>query len=65
MISVLDLLDNTSYASQRAVRDEVAAMDNEIRRRMDSGLSPDDMKTAMAARGAAQAAALILEKLFK
>ena len=65
MISVLDLLDDAPYASQRAVRDEVAAMDNDIRRRMDAGLSPDEMKTAQAARAAAQAASLILEKLFK
>lgn len=65
MVSVLDLLDNASYDSQRAVRDEIAAMDNEIRRSMDAGLSPDDMKIAQSARSAAQAAAAILERLFK
>ena len=64
MVSVLDVLDNASYGAQRAIRDEVAEMDASLRRRMDSGLSPDEMKTALAARNAVQSAAGILEKLF-
>ena len=39
-------------------------MDAELRRAMDQGLTPDDMKKAQAARAAAQAASAILEKLF-
>ena len=39
-------------------------MDADIRRTMDRGLTPDDMKTAQAARAAAQAASSILDKIF-
>ena len=63
-VSVLDILENAPYGAQTAVRDEVAAMDAELRRTMDMGLTPDDMKTAQAARAAAQAAASVLNKLF-
>ena len=63
-VSVLDLLENAPYGAQTAVRDEIAAMDAELRRTMDRGLTPDDMKTAQAARAAAQAAAVILDRLF-
>ena len=63
-VSVLDVLDESSYDAQRAIRDEVAAMDFQLRRTMDTGLSPDDMKKTLAAREAAQAASSILEKLF-
>ena len=63
-VSVLDIMENAPYGAQTAVRDEVAAMDAELRRIMDRGLTPDDMKKAQAARAAAQAAAAILDKLF-
>lgn len=63
-VSVLDIMENAPYGAQTAVRDEVAAMDAELRRTMDRGLTPDDMKKAQAARTAAQAAAAILDKLF-
>ena len=63
-VSVLDILENAPYGAQTAVRDEVASMDAELRRTMDMGLTPDDMKTAQAARAAAQAAASVLNKLF-
>ncbi len=63
-VSVFDILENAPYGAQTAVRDEVAAMDAELRRTMDQGLTPDDMKTAQAARAAAQAASSVLDKLF-
>jgi len=65
MTSVFDLLDNPSADSIRAVRDDIAAMDGDIRRSMDAGLAPDEMQKAQAIRSAVQAAAVILEKLFK
>lgn len=63
-VSTLEVLEESSYDSQRAIRDEVAAIDFQLRRAMDNGLSPDDMKKAMAGREAAQTASTILEKLF-
>ena len=63
-VSVLDIMENAPYGAQTAMRDEIAAMDADLRRTMDRGLTPDDMKTAQAARAAVQAAAVILDKLF-
>lgn len=63
-VSVLDIMENAPYGAQTAVRDEIAAMDAELRRTMDRGLAPDDMKTAQAARAAAQAASSVLDKIF-
>lgn len=63
-VSVLDIMENAPYGAQTAVRDEIAAMDAELRRTMDKGLTPDDMKTAQAARAAVQAAATILDRIF-
>jgi hypothetical protein len=63
-ISTLDILEGSSYDSQREIRDAVAEMDFQLRRLMDSGLSPEDMKKAQAGREAAQTASIILEKLF-
>ena len=63
-ISDFDIMENAPYGAQTAVRDEVVSMDAELRRAMDQGLTPDDMKKAQAARAAAQAASAILEKLF-
>ena len=63
-VSVPDIMENTPYGAQTAVRDEVAAMDADLRRAMDKGLTPEDMKTAQAARSAVHAAADILDKLF-
>ena len=63
-ISVFDIMENAPYGAQTAVRDEVAAMDAELRRTMDRGLTPEDMKTAQAALSAVQAAAVILDKIF-
>ncbi|WP_295639535.1 hypothetical protein [uncultured Mailhella sp.] len=63
-VSVLDIMENAPYGAQTAVQDEIAVMDADLRRAMDRGLTPDDMKKAQAARSAAQAAAVILDKLF-
>ena len=63
-VSVLDIMENAPYGAQTAVRDEVVSMDAELRRIMDRGLTPDEMKTAQAARAAAQAASSILNKIF-
>ena len=62
-VSVLDIMENAPYGAQAAVRDEVAVMESDLRRTMDRGLTPQDMKTAQAARAAVQAAAVILEKI--
>ena len=42
-VSVLDIMENAPYGAQTAVRDEVAAMDADLRRAMDKGLTPEDM----------------------
>jgi hypothetical protein len=63
-VSVLDLIKDASYGEQRKIKDEIADMEYSLRRAMDQGLSPDDMKKAQAAREAAQAASEILNKLF-
>ena len=62
-VSVLDIMENAPYGAQTAARDEVAVMESDLRRTMDRGLTPEDMKTAQAARAAVQAAAVILEKI--
>ncbi|MGN1037808.1 MAG: hypothetical protein ACI4P0_00255 [Mailhella sp.] len=62
-ISVLDIMENAPYGTQKAVRDEIADMEAGIRRTMDKGLTPDEMKTAQAARDAVQAASAILSKI--
>ena len=64
-ISVLDLAESGDTARQRALKDEMAALDFDFRRRMDAGLVPEDMKTALTVREAAQAASAILNKIFK
>lgn len=63
-VSVLDLAGGTDYAAQRAVKDEIATMDLSLRRTMDTGLPPEEMKQALAAREAVHAASAILDKIF-
>ena len=63
-ISAADAAESASYSDQTASRDEVADMDYRLRRAMDQGLTPDDMKQAQAAREAVAAASEILSKLF-
>ena len=61
-VSVLDMLETGT--GERAVRDEVLEMDLAVKRHMDAGLTPDDMVTAQRVRGATQAAARALDRLF-
>ncbi len=62
-ISVLDIIGKDEYNKARTIKDEVADIDNGIRKQMDAGLSVDDMKTARLVREAADAAATIVNKL--
>ena len=63
-VSILDLLDGQEYGPLRALRDDVAEMDASLRKIMDRGLTPDEMRAAQSARAAVQSASAILEKLF-
>ena len=47
-VSVFDLLESDNEAAKKTVRDEVADIQYSIRRAMDAGLSPDEMKAAQA-----------------
>lgn len=64
-LSVQDLLESSSYADQKAVRDEVAEMVGRLRSAMMAGLTPADMKLAEAEKAAADAADEILSKIFR
>lgn len=59
--SVMDMA--TGGMEFRAVRDEVLTMNLEIKRRMDAGLTPDEMAQAQKVFAASEAAGKILEKL--
>ena len=61
-VSVLDIMENAPYGAQTAVRDEVAVMESDLRRTMDHGLTPEDMKTAQAPRVPVPADGLLLSK---
>ena len=63
-VSVFDLLESDDATAKKAVRDEIADIQYEIRSAMDQGLSPDEMKTAKALRDAANAASEVLVELF-
>jgi hypothetical protein len=63
-VSLLDIMEKPSYDEQRKLREEVSAIDFELRRAMDAGLTPDDMQKAQAGRDAAHAALDILDKIF-
>ena len=62
-ISVLDVLENAPYGAHRQIGDELVDIESGIRKTMDQGLTPDDMKVAQAARDAAQAAIDIFNKI--
>ena len=47
-ISVSDAVESGSYSDQKAIRDEVADIAYRLRREMDAGLTPDDMKVVSA-----------------
>ena len=59
--SVMDM--NSSGMDFRMVRDEVLTMNLEVKRRMDAGLTPDEMAVAKKVFAATEAAGKILEKL--
>ena len=62
--SVSDMLEESSYTDQKAVRDEVADMIFRLRRTMDAGLTPDEMKVVAGEKAAAEAADEILAQIF-
>lgn len=64
-VSLLDIVENSSYDGLRRLRDEVAEMDLLLRRAMDRGLTTDEMEKAQASRTAVQAASRILEHIVK
>ena len=63
-ISAQDALESGSTVDQKTIRDEVSDIVYRIRREMDAGLTPDDMKVARAEKDAADAAEEILSKIF-
>ncbi len=63
-ISTTDALESGIAADQKQVRDEVADITARLRRAMDAGLTPEDMKAARAAKAAADAAQEILSHIF-
>ncbi len=64
-IAAADALEGASYIDQKTVRDEVFEISMRLRREMDAGLSPDDMKVAVAEKAAADAAGEILSRIFE
>ncbi len=64
-ISVTDAVESGSYCDQKVIRDEVADIAYRLRREMDAGLTPDDMKVVSAEKVAAEAAGEILSKIFE
>ena len=63
-VSAADALENADYEAQRRILDELADMSIRLRREMDAGLTPEDMKRAQAEKAAVEAAQTLLEKLF-
>ena len=63
-VSVLDIMESGDVSQQRALKDELAALDLSLRRHMDVGLVPEEMKLVTAEREAVLAASEILNKLF-
>ena len=63
-VSVLDIMESGDVSQQRALKDELSALDLSLRRHMDAGLVPEEMKLVTAEREAVLAASEILNKLF-
>ncbi|MCR5220624.1 MAG: hypothetical protein K6E31_06495 [bacterium] len=61
LISVMDM--NSSGMEFRALRDEILTMHLDVKRRMDAGLTPDEMAVTQKIFAATEAAGKILEKL--
>lgn len=64
-VSILDIIEKGDTFQLRAIKDEMAELDLAIRRLMDIGLVPEEMKKATAERQAVQAASIILNDLSK
>lgn len=64
-ISAADAIESRTPADERRIRDEVANIIFRLRRAMDAGLSPDEMKAAKGEKAAAEAAEELLSLLFK
>ena len=62
-VSVLDIIERGDTFQLRAIKDEMAALDLEFRKRMDAGLTPEEMREAVAVREAVQAALTVLNSL--
>lgn len=63
-VSVAELMENPPYGAQKAVREELFTMQQQIKAHMDTGLSQDEMTVAQSVRDAVNAADDILDKLF-
>lgn len=63
-ISVHDSLESGSLFDQKTIREETADIVYRLRREMDAGLTPDEMKVARAEKEAADAAEEILAAIF-
>ncbi len=61
LISVMDM--NSSGMEFRALRDEILTMHLDVKRRMDAGLTPEEMAVTQKIFAATEAAGKILEKL--
>lgn len=64
-VSILDIIEKGDTFQLRAIKDEMATLDLAIRRWMNIGLVPEEMKKATAERQAVQAASIILNDLSK
>ena len=62
-VSLLDIIEKGDTFELRAIKDEMAALDLALRRKMDAGLVPEEMEQANAERNAVLAASSILNKI--
>lgn len=62
-VSAFELADDHSGSRAKVVREELFGMDTAVRRAMDAGMTPEEMKVAQAARAAVQAAQRVLDAL--
>ena len=63
-VSLIDIMEKGDTFQLRAIKDEMAALDLALRRKMDAGLVPEEMELARAEREAVLAASSILNKIF-
>ena len=62
-VSLLDIIEKDDTCQLRTIKDEMAALDLALRRKMDAGLVPEDMELVAAERNAVLAASSILNKI--